>query len=91
MDDEQYRNIAVSLIVLGALILLITKKSRQQLELASFVALALLLGLALTWPFAGMLLAIPIFLVIWMRNQDQIWAWWDKIKSAKLNLGGQQQ
>lgn len=88
MSEDKYRNIAIAMLALTALILWLFKKSGNTVKLQSFIALALILGLTLIIPFGGMLLAIPIFLVVWFDHQKEVWAWWSGLKDATLNTGG---
>jgi len=88
MSEDRMKNISIALLAITALVLLLFKKQDDKIRLASFVALALIFGLVLMFPFTGFLLSIPIFLVVWFDHQKEIWDWWGSLKNATLNIGG---
>lgn len=88
MSDEKMKNIAIALLILTALISWLFQKSGEKVKLSSFVALAVILGLTLVAPLAGMILAVPIFLIVYFDHHTEVLAWWEKISKASLNLGG---
>lgn len=88
MSDGKYQNIAIGLLALTALIMLLFQKSEGQTKMQGFIALAIILGISLVFPFVGMLLAVPIALVAWFDHQKEIWGWWEKQKNNSLNISG---
>lgn len=82
------RNIAIAVLAVTALIMLLLRPAGGQVKAGPFVALAVILGMTLVFPFAGLLLSVPVFLVAWFDHQEVIWGWWDGIKNATLNVGG---
>ncbi len=80
MTNSIYQNIAIGLLILTALVLLINKKYK----VGSYIALGIFVILALFFPFAGFLGAIPIFLIVWLENSPTVWETWDKLKNQSI-------
>jgi multisubunit Na+/H+ antiporter MnhG subunit len=88
VSDEKMKNIAIGLLVLAALINFLFQKKEEKINLGSFAAIAVIFALALVAPMVGMILAIPIFLVVYLDHSTEVLGWWDRIKRSSLNLGG---
>lgn len=82
-NPSKQKNIAITLYVIAGLIIY----SSSKFQFYQIIALALLIGLTLIFPFGGLLLAIPIFLVAWVDNYATVINAWNSIsgKAGKIN------
>lgn len=83
MDNEKYLNVTVGLMALVALVLLIGK---GEVKAYNIIALLAIVALSFAFPFLGMILAIPIFMLSYFEYQDEVWSWWESVKSK--GIGG---
>ena len=86
MQDETYRNTAVALLAAVMLLLWAAKKFKP----VTLVAIGIIVGMTFLTPFLGFILAIPIFLVVYMDNRKTVLPYWDRIKNATWAKGGKE-
>jgi hypothetical protein len=83
MDNNKYLNISLILLAVAALFLGIANK----LSPVTILALIILLLFSLLFPFAGLLIAVPVGLIAWLENSDAAWQMWEKIGSKLSGKG----
>jgi len=78
--------------MLAALITIVAelRKDDGELKLESLLAISVILGFALIAPLWGMVLAAPVFILVYFRNYSYLIELWDDLKNKKLNLGGKE-
>jgi hypothetical protein len=74
--------------VIIALILYLGQKDSGSLRVSSFAALGFLLVMAFVSPLISVVLAIPIFLIVWFKNYQTVLDWWAKLQKSTVKLGG---
>lgn len=81
--ESRFQQIAFLFLAMTALILVLINSQGAKVKIAGFVALAVLVVLTLVFPFAGMIVSVPVFLVAYIDNHKLIWSWWDKVKNKQ--------
>jgi hypothetical protein len=82
--ENKYQSIAFFFIALSGLVMLLISTKNGNTKLVGFVALAFLIVITLVFPFAGFILSLPVFIVIFFDNNKQVWEWWNKVKTSTL-------
>lgn len=85
MPNNTYQTIGILLLALTALILYLNKNR----SVTTYAALGVLLVLVLLFPFAGLLVSVPIALQIWLSDSDVIWETWNRLKSHTIGGNGE--
>jgi hypothetical protein len=86
MQDEKMKNIAFTLLLISGVIVALFNGEGNMLNFGSIFAIFVLMGISFASPFVGFILAIPVFLLVWIKHYKFVLVWFDKIK--KVNLGG---
>lgn len=80
MASNSYQTIGILLLALTAGILYL-KKNRS---VTTYAALGILLVLVVLFPFAGLLVTVPIALQLWLNDSDVIWDTWTRLKNQTI-------
>ena len=81
MDNNKYLNISLIILAMAALFL----GAAHKLTPVTILAMVILLLLSLLFPFAGLLIAVPVGLIAWLENSEAAWQLWEK---AGLKISG---
>jgi len=79
----KYQEWAIGCLILAALILYIA--DRQGLTVQVGFALIALSVVALLFPLAGLVLAIPALFLVWFRNYQGFFDWFSALTGVTLN------
>lgn len=88
MVSDRLQGIAFFFLILAGLVLLLMNKKSGQAKLGGIIALMLIAGLTLVFPLAGLVLAIPIFAVLWFDNNKTVLEWWETARNTVLKTEG---
>ncbi len=69
---DKYFNYGLGAVIIAALILFIASLKEEQLGIENFVALMVVFLVLLIAPLFGLILAVPIVLLAWMRYHRHI-------------------
>lgn len=76
-------NTVIVLAILSAV--LITLANPNEIKWQSYVALLMIVGLSFAAPLLGVVLMVPIFLIVYMKNYRTLLPVWQKLKNIKIS------
>ncbi len=83
MSDRQFFNVGIALTVITAIVLFIAKMRGADIQVISFIGLAVLAGLLFLSPLIGIVIIIPVALLAWFRYYQAVLDYINTFKGGK--------
>ncbi len=81
MTDDKYKGWALGLVLLSAIVLFFGRNGQMNgKEIASLIAV---LGVSFFLPLLGFMFAVPVFLLVWIRNYKSFLEYLNQLKEVK--------
>jgi hypothetical protein len=89
LSNKTMQNLAIGLLVVTGLVLYLFQSTKSStIKIGSYVAIIFLIIMAFVSPMICLMLAAPIFLVVWFDHYNSVLSWWSKVQKTTINTGG---